>query len=179
MATNVKLFAVCHANVARSVAAAYLLSRVDREPPLEVRSAGTHVLEGQPVSERTMRAMTKVLGEPVDLTRQRAHQFTSEDAEWADVIVTMEWSQVRLLRGLHPTAAGRIATLGYLARTLPADSRELRERLASLRLEDLDDDDHDDVVDPAGGDDTDYEATMRDLVERCSALIARLWPDAA
>jgi protein-tyrosine-phosphatase len=35
-------------------------------------------------------------------------------------------------------------------------------------------DDGDDVVDPAGGGDEDYETTMSTLVELCSALAGRL-----
>jgi protein-tyrosine-phosphatase len=173
----VKLVVVCHANVTRSVAAAYLLSIADHGRQLEVRSAGTHVLEGQLVSERTRRAMAQVLGMPTDLSGHRAHQFTDADAEWADLVVAMEGSQVRLLRGQHPTASPRIATLGYLSRCLPEDARPLNARLRSLCLDELDQEDGDDVVDPAGGDDDAYEATIRDLVSRCGAFFARLLPD--
>jgi protein-tyrosine-phosphatase len=121
--------------------------------------------------------MALVLGEPVDLSGHRAHQFNDADAEWAELVLAMEGSQVRLLRGQHPTASRRIATLGYLARCLPTDARPLGERLTSLRLDELDQGDADDVVDPAGGDDDAYEATMRDLVDRCGSFLARLLPE--
>jgi protein-tyrosine phosphatase len=167
---RVRFVVVCHANVTRSVAAAYLLT----SPDVEVRSAGTHVLEGQRVSERTRRALEFAIGKPVDLSAHRAHELNDADAEWADLILAMEGQQVRLLRRRHPSSSARIATLGYLARRLPADSRPLAERLTSLQLDEVEPADSDDVVDPAGGDDDAYEATMRDLVDRCRELLERL-----
>jgi protein-tyrosine-phosphatase len=169
-----RVLVVCHANVARSVAAAYLLAEEDGEGRLEVRAAGTHALEGQPVSSRTSHALAEVLGRPVDLRAFRSHQLSQDDVEWADVIVTMEGSQVRLLRRTYPSAAPKVATLAHYARHLARDRRPIAQRIAALDLGALEVGDDDDVLDPAGGDAHDYESSMTSLVALCAALSDRL-----
>ena len=103
-----RLVMVCHANVARSVAAAYLLSDLLSRDGVdaEVASAGTHATEGQPVSPKTLVALSDALGAPVTMSAHRAHQLTDEDVAWAQLIVTMEAAQVRALRRWHPGPRG-------------------------------------------------------------------------
>lgn len=171
-----QVLVVCHANVARSVAAAYLLT-VDlaaRGVDVEVATAGTHATEGQHVSSRTESSLSSAIGAPVTLSSHRAHQLTDDDVARADLVVAMEAAQVRALRRTCPGAAGKAATLGLLARELPDAGGALPARVASMALEDRDPDDRDDVEDPAGGDDAAYEATMTTLVELCAQLARRL-----
>jgi protein-tyrosine-phosphatase len=172
----VKILVVCHANVTRSVAAAYLLSRatVPAGRALELRTAGTHAGEGQPVSVRTRDALSKVTGSEPDLRGYRSHQLVGDDLVWADLVIVMEGSQVRLLRRLNPDSSSKVATIAFLARELPSDDRHLAVRVASMGLEHCLVVDDADVVDPAGGDDDAYEATMSRLVELCEALAARI-----
>jgi protein-tyrosine phosphatase len=170
-----RVLVVCHANVARSVAAAYLITAAlgDRAAEVEVHSAGTHATEGQHVSARTESALAAVLGAPVGLSQHRARQLTGRDVEGADLVIAMEASQVRALRRGHAQAAGKVATLGLLARELPVGG-DLHARVAAMSLAEREPDDLDDVVDPAGGDDAAYEATMAILAAWCGRLAPRL-----
>jgi protein-tyrosine-phosphatase len=167
---------VCHANVARSPAACFLLTGAQDERGLEVelRGAGTHATDGQPVSMRTRAALALALGRPADLSGYRAHQLGPDDVAWADLVIAMEASQVRALRRGHPDAAPRLATLSVLATLLPADPRPLVDRLAALQLAERVPTDDEDVEDPAGGDDEAYAASMRVLVAHCASLRDRL-----
>ena len=171
-----RVLVVCHANVARSVAAAYLLTAALAEQGIDVdvSTAGTHATEGQHVSARTETSLATVLGAPVRLSAHLAHQLTDDDVERADLVVAMEAAQVRALRRTHARAAGKIATLGLLARKLPEDGGDLPVRVAAMALADRDPDDRDDVADPAGGDEAAYEATMAVLIELCAQLARRL-----
>lgn len=175
-ARTARLLVVCHANVARSVAAARLLeTRLSaRRFDAEVRTAGTHAPEGQPISMRTRRALERILIEPVDLTSHRSRPLAEDDLAWAQLVVAMEASQVEWIRLRHPAAASRTATLGLLARSLPAGPSSLVARIASLGLEHLVPDEADDVADPAGGDDEAYSTTMRELDQLCLALAGRI-----
>jgi protein-tyrosine phosphatase len=170
------ILVVCHANVARSVAAAYLLTGdlATHGVDVEVTTAGTHATEGQHVSSRTESSLAVAIGANVALSSHRAHQLTDADVARADLIVAMEAAQVRTLRRTHKDAASKAATLGLLARELPDAGGPLAARVAAMQLSDREPDDRDDVADPAGGDDAAYEATMADLVERCAQLAQRL-----
>jgi low molecular weight protein-tyrosine phosphatase len=171
-----RVLVVCHANVARSVAAAYLLagSVDERGAAIELATAGTHATTGQPVSARTSTSLAGVLGHEVSLSAHRAHQLTEADLDEADLVVAMEAAQVRAVRRTHATAADRVATLAVLASELPRDARPLAARVAAMSLATRDPDDSGDVADPAGGDDEAYEATMASLVALCSELARRL-----
>jgi protein-tyrosine-phosphatase len=167
---------VCHANVARSVVAAHLLHGAvdERGVAIEVASAGTHATTGQPVSARTSSSLAAALGHPVALGSHRARQLSESDLGDADIIIAMEAAQVRAVRRALPEAACKAATLTLLARELPRDDRPVAERVASLALADREPDAHDDVMDPAGGDDVAYAATTAVLVQLCEALAHRL-----
>ncbi len=174
--SSMRLVVVCHANVARSVAAAHLLSGyLAREGVhAEVVSAGTHATEGQPVSPKTLAALSDALEAPVSMSAHRAHQLTDEDERWAELIDTMEAAQVRALRRWHPEAAGRVATLALLAGALPEAPPDLGARVRAMALEGIEFDDRDDVADPAGGDEATYAEMMTTLVTQCGELARRL-----
>lgn len=167
-----RVLVVCHANVTRSVVAAELLGQ--RCPGMDLRSVGTHALDGQPVSPRTKDAVRRVLGEELGLAWHSARQLTDDDVEWADVIVTMEASQTRLLAKRFPAAIRKTSSLGFLARELPKSGSPLKERLGALPLTAAALDDRDDVPDPAGLGDDAYVAAVRDLLVKCAALADRL-----
>ncbi|HEV3327896.1 MAG TPA: hypothetical protein VGZ33_00725 [Acidimicrobiales bacterium] len=171
-----RILIVCHANVARSVVASYLLTDAlaERGADVEVVTAGTHATEGQHVSSRTETSLATAMGAPVRLSSHRAHQLADDDVERADLVVAMEAAQVRVLRRTYAAAAGKVATLGLLARELPEEGGALPARVAAMALADRDPDDQDDVADPAGGDDAAYDATMAVLLELCAQLARRL-----
>jgi len=171
-----RVLVLCHANVARSVAAAALLDGATggRGELVEVRSAGTHATEGQPVSSRTRTALAVAVGRDVPLGAHRAHQVDDDDISWADLIIAMEASQVRWLRRRFPTSAPRAATLADVATRLAGPPGTIAERVAASRLDALEPADEGDVADPAGGDDAAYLDTMQAIAGLCEAVRERL-----
>lgn len=164
-----RLLTVCTGNAARSVIAGALLA--EALPCARVVTAGTHVVEGQPMSVRTRRAMEHV---GLVVPDHRSHQLTEADVAGADVVVAMAAEHVQYLRRWHPAAAGRTATVWWLARHLPPGPAPLGERLATLRLAEVDPEAQGDIPDPAGGEDAVYLTCAEDCAAAAAALAARL-----
>jgi len=168
------LLLLCTGNAARSVMAGYMVERRAQDLALEfgVRTAGTHVVEGQPMSMRTRAGLAAVraLGE-VPAGSHRSHQLTAADLEWADLVVAMEADHVRFVRRHHPDAARRTATLRRLCRELPPGPDALEGRVADLGLAVAVLEDWEDVIDPAGGEVEDYVACAEELWSLCGELV--------
>ena len=167
--TRLSLVTLCTGNAARSVIAGALLAAA--LPDAAVRTAGTHVLEHQPMSIRTRRAFEH-LG--LELPRHRSHQLTDADVAGADLIVAMAAEHVHYVRRHHPEGADRTATVWWLARHLPPGPAPLGERLATLRLAEVDPEAQGDIPDPAGGEDAVYLTCAEDCAAAAAALAARL-----
>lgn len=160
---------LCTGNAARSVMAGAMLGIHDA--PIRVTTAGTHVVEHQPMSIRTREALAAV---GLDASHHRSRQLTDHDIEQADLVVAMAAEHVRFIRRRHPVGATRTATIAWLARHLPPGPAPLSERVAELDLAGVDPEEQGDVADPAGGTDEDYAACARQLSVLVSELAARL-----
>jgi protein-tyrosine-phosphatase len=161
---------LCTGNAARSVmAGAFLREHV---PGIRVTTSGTHVIEGMPMSWRTRDAITS-LGLPVPDHRSR--QATAHELDTADLVIALAREHVMWMRRVHPTAAGRTVTLKRLARELPpADGAPLWERLARMRVHEVQLEPWEDVLDPAGGDLDVFLACAREIADLLHEVIPRL-----
>lgn len=157
-----RVLTLCTGNVARSVMLAYMLGDLAEAEGLDwrVRSAGTHVAQGQAMSSRTRAALEAIpeLGEH-HYGAHRSHQIVLADVNWADVILAAEVDHVRYVERLggHTT---RVVSLGAFAAHAPQGlglSEQLRVVATYAADTTLD------VADPAGGELADYDACAREL----------------
>lgn len=168
---------LCTGNVARSVMAGSMLAYLAEVSgvPLAVATAGTHVIEGMPVSRRTragLAAIDELAGAAV--SRHRSHQLVAADLDRSTLVVAMEATHVGYVRRFHPEGADRTATLRRLCRDLPPGPGPLAERVAGLGLAGAPLEDDEDVADPAGLEEDAYVACALELWELCQELVTRL-----
>ncbi len=114
---------LCTGNAARSVMAGAMLGSA----AVRVVTAGTHVVEGQPMSRRTRDALAAV-GFVAD--GHRSHQLTGEDVAGADLILAMAGEHVSFIRRRYPEAVARTASIKRLV-PRPAGRTALARRTAS------------------------------------------------
>ena len=149
---------LCTGNAARSVMATVIgRARTD-----EVRfvGAGTHSIEGLPMSGRTRRAL-----ESLGLAdgSHRSHQLTAADVRGADLIVAFAPEHVDYVRRVHPEAAARTATIKRLVDELAPGSEPLAQRVAAVKLADAEVPWGEEVVDPGGFEDDIFIACAREI----------------
>ena len=149
-------------------------ARTDRH---SVSGSGTHALPGHPMSVRTRTALER-LG-LADSTHRSA-QFDETDVRRASLIVAMAPEHVQWVRRVHPEAADRTVTLKRVVQALtlaappsPSDAA-LRERIRQLDLASLEIEEWEEVVDPAGGEQPEFDACAREIDALVNQLIALL-----
>ena len=87
----------------------------------------------------------------------------------------MEPSHVAWIRRHYPEIAGRTASLPRLVRELPtADGTNLADRLEAMTLAEVEVADWEEVVDPASGEQVDFDACAATLDGLVDALVERL-----
>lgn len=160
---------LCTGNAARSVMAGAMLAT--RAPHVQVTTAGTHVIEGMPVSHRTRDALVAL---DVVLDGHRSRQLRESDLRQADLVVAMAREHVQYIRRVHAEAAPRTATIKRLCRDLPATSGGLAPRVAALCLDAVELEAWEDVEDPAGGDAPVFHACARELLDLIEQLALTL-----
>jgi len=149
----------------------------DRAPGLRVTTAGTHVVEGMPMSWRTRDAIAEFGAER---TMHRSHQLNDTDVAAADVVICLAAEHVAYMRRTHPEAAGKTVTLRRLVRDLPAAPGDtFGERLGALGLADAELEPWEDVEDPAGGDLPVFRSCARKIHELVERLVQELGPEPA
>jgi protein-tyrosine-phosphatase len=139
------------------MAGAILAAHLD---DVEITTAGTHVVEGMPMSWRTREALA---GLDVTAPGHRSTQLRDAHVAAADLVVGLAGEHVAYVRRTHAEAAARTGTLRRLARDLPGTEGDFSRRVAALGLEHTTLEDWEDVIDPAGGDLPEFEACARDI----------------
>ena len=172
------LLVLCTGNAARSVMAGFMLEHLcqgrSREP-LDIVTAGTHSIDGQPMGLRTRTALTRIPElAGADFRRHRSRQVHGIDLVHAELVVVMEADHVRFVRRQFPDAAAKTATIRRLCRDLPAPPPSLGQRIAAMKLGEADLADEEDVLDPAGYEGDVYAAVVDELWDLCRQLVALL-----
>jgi protein-tyrosine-phosphatase len=172
------LLVLCTGNAARSVMAGFMLEHLrDGRPgePLHIVTAGTHTIDGQPMGLRTRTALARI-PELADaaFSRHRSRQVHGIDLVHAELVVVMEADHVRFVRRQFPDAAHKTATIRLLVADLPPPPPALGERVAAMRLGEIEVSDDDDVLDPAGAEGDIYAAVVDQLWGLCRELVTVL-----
>lgn len=143
---------------------------------LRLTTAGTHAIEGMPISWRTSEALAQVdlLPDTMNVRRHRSRQLEEEHLDQADLVIGMEADHVRWVRRFRPQSAGITGTLKRLCRDLPSDARPLDERVRSMDLDDVELESWEDVVDPAGRDLDVYVERAHEIWKLTGELIEKL-----
>ncbi|MDH4168394.1 MAG: hypothetical protein OEW42_02290 [Acidimicrobiia bacterium] len=116
---------VCTGNAARSVMARAMFAH-RAGGHFTTSGAGTLVVDGLPMSQRTRNALRGLgLADP----DHRSRQLDEQQVAGADLLVVMEPSHVHWIRRKHPEGADRAATLKRLVRDLPTTDGPLPRRI--------------------------------------------------
>jgi protein-tyrosine-phosphatase len=167
---TLRIVTLCTGNVARSVMLGFMLTTLSQanEQGWQVRSAGTHVIEGSAMSGRTRDALLSIeeLGEH-QFAGHRSHQLNEDDVEWANVILASEADHVLFVQRHFSAHATEAVQLQQFVRYAPLDI-PFAEQLAAVVARGPDA--TFDVEDPAGGDVAKYVACANELWELSQAF---------
>lgn len=137
----------------------------------DVSGAGTLVIDGQPMSQRTRNALGLFgLADP----DHRSRQLTPSAVRGATLIVAMEPDHIRWARKQLPVALPITATLKRLVRDLPETDGSLDQRVAALGLASVEVGEWEEVIDPGGGDQAIFDACAKELDDLVDGLIEAL-----
>lgn len=162
------LLVVCTGNICRSpVAEAALRSALPED--FVVSSAGTHAAVGRPAPQETLDFVSRELG--IDLVHV-GQQLTKQQAESADLIITMTREHRAWVANMAPRAVRRTFTLRELdeifalstakapaetLRDIAVDASRLRSQVGTAGAE-LD------ISDPFGGPPAGYESSFQEVL---------------
>jgi protein-tyrosine-phosphatase len=166
----VKIVTLCTGNVSRSVMLGYMLTTISEANGInwQVRTAGTHALEGSSMSSRTRDALLGVEDLGVHhFAGHRSHQLDESDVRWADVVLASEADHVNYVRRHYADLSSKAVQLAQFVRYAPLDAGfevQLAEVAAMTPSREFD------IEDPAGGDRSVYDACALQLWELSQAF---------
>ena len=141
-----------------------------RRPELNVVTAGTLSVNGQPISFRTREAL-KHIG--LEAQRHRSQQIEHHHVQAADLIIALAPEHVEWIRRNFPHVAHRTSTLKRLTRHLEHDG-PFMERVAALNLATVELEPWEEVVDPGGGEVEDFINCAVEVVALMDDIMPRL-----
>jgi protein-tyrosine-phosphatase len=140
-----------------------------RAPNYVAIGAGTLVLEGHPMSQRTRKALERFeISDPTHRSSQFGEKHTG-----VDLVVAMEPSHIAWIRRNFPEVAPRSATLPRLVRDL-SEEGPLVERIMKLNLAEVEIESWEEVLDPASGDQEIFDVCAAEIDQLINELIDRL-----
>ena len=177
------IMVVCTGNICRSpVGKAALTSHLPEN--VTVTSAGTHAAVGRPAAPETSEFVARELGIKLD---HAAQQLTRQQAEAADLVITMTTEQRAWVARTAPRAVRRTYTLKelhLLLNALPPESpftslKELAQAVSRLRprlaqvLTGVD------IADPYGGPPEGYETAFAEVLHSSRRVAHEISPHLA
>lgn len=187
------ILVVCTGNICRSPLGESLLRNELSRLPVQISSAGTHAMVGQPMPAQAQE-FANAFGLS-DTVLHQAQQLTVEMLKDSDLILAMDRGHRREIVEMLPRASRYTFTLREFARLadeVSSDDLTMRsgrsplelirgvfESVAQLRgtLPLLDDPSEEDVVDPYGKEQSKYKLSVGQIVPAANAS-ARLFNDA-
>jgi protein-tyrosine phosphatase len=167
---------VCTGNICRSPTAEALARReLARHPgvPIQVSSAGSHALEGNPAASRSMLAAS---ARGASLERHLARELTGRRVRAADLVLCMATEHRPFVLSHDRSAADRTFLLATFARVAGEWDRLATSPagLVALAAEHAREQDGDDIDDPLGQPAEAYAACAERLDGLVSTVIAAL-----
>jgi protein-tyrosine phosphatase len=167
---------VCTGNICRSPTAEALARReLARYPgaPIQLSSAGSHALEGNPAASRSMLAAAT---RGASLERHFARELTRRRVRAADLILCMAAEHRPFVLSYDRSAANRTFLLATFARVAPEWDwlATSPAELVALAAEHAREQDGDDIDDPLGKDSEAYAACAERLDGLVTPVIASL-----
>ena len=162
------LLVICTGNAARSVKPGAIIN--DRRPDLDVVTAGTLTVDGQPISFRTREALKQI---GLQAQGHRSKQIEQHHVDAADLIIALAPEHVEWIRRNFPLVADRTSTLKRLTRHLEHDG-PFAERIAALNLASIELEPWEEVVDPGGGEVEDFINCAFEVVQLMDDVMPRL-----
>ena len=164
---------LCTGNAARSVMGGAVLAAL--RPDVQVTTAGTHVIDGQPMSWRTRDALAAVGHASPS---HRSQQVLASSLGDADLVVGLAIDHVAWIRRNHPDVAAKTGTLRRLVRDLPVGG-VTSDGISALGLGAVELGGWEDVEDPAGHEIDVYKACAADIAHLVADLASRIPSDLA
>lgn len=157
------------------MAATLLKDRLGDDGPVDIRSAGTLVVPGQPMSVRTRGALERHgLRDPW----HRSRQLEEADVESSNLILAMEPLHMLWMRRQLPSALPISGMLKRVVRELPLIAgADLDERVAALDLADREVEPWEEVIDPGSGQQPVFDSCIDELALLIDQLVPALLLD--
>ena len=161
---------ICTGNASRSVIAGAALRA--KRPDLIVQTAGTLVIDGLPMSNRTRAAFTSV---GLDVPQHSSRQATPDLLAAAGLIVAAAPEHVAWVARQQPDVLAKTATLIHLVDELkPSTAGSLASRIVALDLAAHRPTPEEEIVDPGGGEVDGYIAVANQISALIDELAIRL-----